>query len=377
MDFEYSEEQTLLKDSLRRFIDGRYDFESRRKLLASSDGFSRDNWRQFAELGWLGVAFPEDSGGFAGSPVETMIIMEEFGRGLVVEPYLATVVLGGGLVEIAGSAAQKSEILEPMIAGELMLAFGHSEPQGRFNLADVRTTAEKDGDGYRLSGKKIVVYHAGVADRLIVSARTSGDVRDSDGITLFLVDPRADGVSIRDYRTVDGFRAGDITLEGVKVGADAVLGTVGGAHPAIEAVVDRAISALAAEAVGAMERANEITNDYLKSRKQFGVAIGKFQVLQHRMVDMYMHAEQAKSLSCMLAMKLDGPDRERALAAAATKARVGQAARFVGEQAVQLHGGMGMTEEYTVGHYMKRLTMIETLFGNVDHHLRRYAALAD
>ena len=377
MDFELSDDQNLLKDSVERFVKDNYSPDARAKLADTELGFSRDHWKKMAELGWLGLPFSEDVGGFGGTAVDTMIMMESMGRGLVLEPFLSTVVLGGGLVAEAGSKAQIEAIIPEVIEGNMMLAFAYAEPQSRFNLNDVETTASKSGDGYVLNGHKSVVYHGTTADKIIVSARTSGDSRDEAGISLFIVDNDAPGLSRRDYRTIDGQRAADFMLENVNVGAGALLGEEGRAFPVIEKMTDYAIAALCAEAVGAMQAANEITNEYMKQRKQFGTPIGKFQVLQHRMVDMYMEAEQSKSMSDMVAMKLDlGDEMERRKAVSATKAQVGKAAQFVGQQSVQLHGGMGMTDEYSIGHYFKRLTTIEMLFGNTDYHFKRFSTLS-
>jgi pimeloyl-CoA dehydrogenase small subunit len=377
MDFELSEEQVLLKDSVDRFVQNNYGPEDRIKLAQTDLGFSRDHWKQMAELGWLGMAFSEEVGGFGGGAVETMIMMESMGRGLVLEPFFSTVLLGGALVAEAGSKDQIESIIPSVVEGQTMLAFGYSEPQSRFNLNDVETTASKSGDNYVLNGIKSVVLHGETADKIIISARTSGNSRDADGISLFIVDRDAAGLDIRGYRTVDGQRAADVRLENVSVAASALLGTEGGASSVIEEVIDRATGALCAEAVGAMTAANEITNEYLKTRKQFGIAIGKFQVLQHRMVDMFMEAEQSKSMSDMVAMKLDlGYEADTKKSVSAAKAQVGKAAKFVGQQSVQLHGGMGMTDEYSIGHYFKRLTTIEMLFGNTDFHLKRFSALS-
>ncbi|TNE38230.1 MAG: pimeloyl-CoA dehydrogenase small subunit [Alphaproteobacteria bacterium] len=377
MDFELSDEQGMLKDSVERFVKDNYSSEARAKLADSEAGFSEDHWKMMAELGWLGMPFAEEVGGFGGGAVETAIMMECMGRGLVLEPFLATVILGGGLVTEAGSADQIEAIIPAVIEGNMKLAFAYAEPKSRFDLNNVETTASKSGDGYVLNGHKSVVYHGTAADKIIVSARTSGNAMDEDGISLFLVDNGASGLTRRDYRTVDGQRAADFTLENLKVGADALLGVEGKAYPVIEKVVERAIGALCAEAVGAMQQANEITNEYIKERKQFGVPIGKFQVLQHRMVDMYMEAEQSKSMSDMVAMKLSLEDeKERKRAVAAAKAQVGKAAKFVGQQSIQLHGGMGMTDEYSIGHYFKRLTTIEMLFGNTDYHFKKFAELS-
>ena len=377
MDFELSEEQVLLKDSVDRFVLDNYGSDDRLKLSQTDLGFSRENWKQMAELGWLGMAFSEDVGGFGGGAVEVMIMMESMGRGLVLEPFVSTVLLGGTLVAEAGNAEQVESIIPSLIEGETMLAFAYAEAQSRFNLNDVETSASKSGDGYVLNGAKAVVYHGGTADKLIVSARTSGNSRDADGISLFIVDSDAAGVDIRSYATVDGQRAADVRFENVSVPAANLLGAEGKAAPLIEKVVDRAIGALCAEAVGAMAAANDITNEYLKNRKQFGVPIGKFQVLQHRMVDMYMEAEQSKSMSDMVAMKLDlDYEDETRKAVSAAKAQIGKSAKFVGQQSVQLHGGMGMTDEYSIGHYFKRLTTIEMLFGNTDYHLNRFSSLS-
>jgi pimeloyl-CoA dehydrogenase small subunit len=376
MDFSLSEEQQLLKDSVDRFVREEYELETRRKLVASDDGFSRDNWKMMAELGWLGVALPEEFGGIEGGPVETMVIMEGFGEGLVVEPYFATVVLGGNLILEAGNDAQKSELLPAMSGGELMMAFAYAERQSRFDLADVEFKAEKSRGGYVLNGHKGVVLHAACADKIIVSARTSGGSRDANGITLFIVDAGATGLGRRDYPTVDGLRASELTFENVQVGADAVLGEVDKGLPVIEKVVGKAIAALCAEAVGCMKVLHETTNDYLKQRTQFGAPLSKFQVLQHRMVDMFMEYEQARSMSYMVTLKCEDENPvERAKAVSAAKVQIGNSGRFVGQQSVQLHGGMGMTDELHVGHYFKRLTMIDTMFGNKGYHLRRFSNL--
>ncbi len=376
MDFSFSEEQTLLQDSVERFIQNDYGFEARQKNVKDEQGFSTGNWNTFAELGWLGVPFSEADGGFGGSAIESMLMMEQFGKGLVVEPFLPTVVLAGGALKIGGSAAQKEKYLAGIIDGSLQGALAYAEPQGRFNLADLTTTAAKQGDGYVLNGYKAVVLNGPAADILVVSARTSGDQRDLHGVSLFLVPADAQGVTRRDYPTVDALRASEITLENVKVGAEALVGDEGNGLPIIEQVVDEGILAIGAEAVGCMEVLYKDTVEYCKTREQFGQPIGKFQVLQHRMVDMFMEHEQSKSLMYMAAMRLDeGYAAEAKKAVSAFKVQVGKSGRFVGQNAVQLHGGMGMTEELRVGHYFKRLTTIDTLFGNVDFHLKRFGAL--
>jgi pimeloyl-CoA dehydrogenase small subunit len=373
MDFSLSEEQTLLQDSVARFIQNDYSFEARQKLVAGELGFSADNWRTFAELGWLGVPFSEDDGGFGGGAVESMLMLEQFGKGLVIEPYLATVVLAGGALKIAGSAEQKTTHLAGIIDGSVQAALAFAEPQGRYNLADLTTAARRDGDGWVLDGYKAVVLNGPAADLLVVSARTSGEQRDQDGVSLFLVPADAAGIERRDYPTVDGFRASEITFSGVPVGADAVLGEADQGLAILEQVIDEGILAVAAEAVGAMEVLYKATVEYCKTREQFGQPIGKFQVLQHRMVDMFMEHEQSKSLLYMAAMRLDegyGPEARKAVSA--LKVQVGKSGRCVGQGAIQLHGGMGLTDELSVGHYFKRLTTIDSLFGNVDFHLKRF-----
>jgi len=376
MDFSFSDEQGLLKDSVERFIKNDYAFDARQKLTKTEQGFSPKNWRTYAELGWLGVPFTEADGGFGGGPIETMLIMEQFGRGLVVEPFLPTVVLVGGMLRLAGKTAQKEKYLARIIDGSLQGAFAFAEPQGRFNLADLITTGVKSGDGYVLNGHKAVVINGPSADLLVVSARTAGQQRGRGGISLFLVDANSPGVTRRDYPTVDALRASEVRLDNVLVDKSAVLGRVGRAIDVIEQAVDEATLAIGAEAVGCMEVLYKATVEYCKTRQQFGQPIGKFQVLQHRMVDMFMEYEQSKSLMFMAAMRLAegyGPQAQKAVSA--FKVQVGKSGRFVGQSAVQLHGGMGMTEELSIGHYFKRLTMIDTMFGNVDHHLKRFGSL--
>jgi pimeloyl-CoA dehydrogenase small subunit len=376
MDFSFSDEQGLLKDSVERFIKNDYAFDARQKLTKTEQGFSPKNWRTYAELGWLGVPFTEADGGFGGGPIETMLIMEQFGRGLVVEPFLPTVVLVGGMLRLAGKTAQKEKYLARIIDGSLQGAFAFAEPQGRFNLADLMTTGVKSGDGYVLNGHKAVVINGPSADLLVVSARTAGQQRGRGGISLFLVDANSPGVTRRDYPTVDALRASEVRLDNVLVDKSAVLGRVGRAIDVIEQAVDEATLAIGAEAVGCMEVLYKATVEYCKTRQQFGQPIGKFQVLQHRMVDMFMEYEQSKSLMFMAAMRLAegyGPQAQKAVSA--FKVQVGKSGRFVGQSAVQLHGGMGMTEELSIGHYFKRLTMIDTMFGNVDHHLKRFGSL--
>ncbi|MBK7134848.1 MAG: acyl-CoA dehydrogenase family protein [Rhodocyclales bacterium] len=364
MDFNYTDEQNALRDTLSRYIAKDYPFEARRALAKSADGFSRDHWKQFADLGLLALPFPEDFGGMNGNGVDTMLVMEAFGRGLVLEPYLATVVVAGHLIRDAGSAAQKEALLPSIASGELMLALAHYERGARYEVSRVDTAAKADGGGWTLSGAKAVVLGGGAADKLLVSAGTG------KGISLFLVDAKAAGVSVRSYMTQDGGRAAEIALDNVAVGKDALVGPEGGALPAIERALDYGIAAMCAESVGIMAALDEATLEYLKTRKQFGQPIGRFQALQHRMVDMVIATEQARSMAMMAAVKADSPDaagRRRAISAA--RAYIGQQARFVGQQAVQLHGGMGVVDELNVSHYFKRLTMINATFGDVDHHL--------
>lgn len=376
MDFSFTEEQTLLRNTVQSLLQDKYDFDTRRKVAKSADGWRPEIWAQFAELGLLAAPFSEEMGGLGGGAIETMIVMEEFGRHLVVEPYVETVVIAGGFLREGGSPAQQEAHIPGIVGGETVWAFAYAEPQGRYNLADLTTTAKKDGSGYTINGYKAVVLGAPWAQKLIVTARTSGGQRDRDGVSVFIVDKSAAGVSTRDYPTVDGRRASEITFENVKVDADALIGQEGKGLPLVEKITDQAIAALSAEAIGCMKELNTATVEYCKTRKQFGVPIGKFQVLQHRMVDMFMAYEQSVSMTYMVNLKLTEGDTERTRAAAGAKVQIGKAGRFVGQQSVQLHGGMGMTDELNVGHYFKRLTMIDTQFGNIDYQLKRYSEAA-
>ncbi len=370
MDFDLTEEQRLLQESVGKLIADAYGFEQRKAYAKEPAGYSAARWAQFAEMGLLGLPFAESLGGSGGTPVETMIVMEAFGRGLVLEPYLATVILGGGLLRLAGSAAQQQELIPSVAAGKLRLAFAYGERQSRYDLADVATSARPAGTGYVLNGEKGVVLHGDSADRLIVLARTAGGQRETSGLSLFLVDAAADGVLRRGYPTQDGQRAAEISFRDVKVGADALLGRKDEAWPVVERVIDAATAAVAAEAVGVMSVLHELTVEYLKTRRQFGVAIGSFQALQHRAVDMLVSLEQARSMAYLATMMADSADAaERRRMISAAKVQIGRSARFVGQQAIQLHGGIGMTMEYKAGHYFKRASMIDTLFGDADHHL--------
>ncbi len=373
MDFNFTEEQGLLRDSIVRFLGDKYSFDHRTAVLKSAAGWSREAWAQFAELGLLAAPLPEAHGGFGGGPIDVLVVMEAFGAGLVVEPYVPSVVMGGGFLMAAGSPAQQAEHLPALAAGERLFAAGLYEPKGRYHLAHVETSARADGAGYVLNGHKAVAYGGPMADVLLVSARTGGASRDANGISLFLVPKAARGVSTRDYPTQDGMRASELHFENVVLGAEHLLGPKDGALPVIERIVDHAIAALCAEAIGAMRATHALTLDYTRQRKQFGVPIASFQVLQHRMVDIFMALEQAVSITYMATLKLDAPAVERARAASAAKVQIGKAGRFVGQMAVQTHGGMGVTNEMKVAHLFKRLTMIDSQFGNVDHHLKRFA----
>jgi alkylation response protein AidB-like acyl-CoA dehydrogenase len=376
MDFEYSDEQKLLSETLRRFLATGYNFDARAKIIASSTGFSEDVWAALAEMGILGVPFDAEHGGFGGSTVDMLVVMEALGEALVVEPYLATVGLGGRFVARAGSEAQRARILPALMQGKTKLAFAHTEADARYDLARVAARARRSGDGFTLDGEKRAVLHGGGADLLVVSARTAGADADPNGISLFLVERGAPGVAVSDYRTIDNLRVADVRVSNVAVGPDALLGSEGQAMPIIEEVVDYATTLTCAEAVGAIKYAHDATLEYLKTRRQFGVPIGSFQSLQHRMVDVYIDWEQARSIVCLACVKVDtaeGVERQRAVSAA--KIKIADAARHVSQEAVQLHGGMGMTEELKVSHTFRRLTVLAQAFGDADHHLRRFATL--
>ncbi len=371
MDFDLNDDQRLLKESVDRLIADKYGFDQRRGFMTEEGGWSRAMWAQFAELGLLGLPFSEELGGFGGGPVETMIVAEAFGRGLVLEPYFATVVLGGGLIRRAADPAVQAELLPKVAAGDLLLAFAHVERQSRYELHNVSTIARNEGGRWRLEGEKGVVLHGDVANKLLVTARTSGGTRDKGGIGLFLVDAPSEGVSVRGYATQDGLRAAEVSLAGA---TGVPLGDPAGALVHLERVVDEALAYVAAEAVGVMSAMHESTVDYMKQRKQFGRAIGEFQALQHRAVDMYVLLEQARSmalLATMLAGDEDAVERHKAVAAA--KVQIGRSGRKLGQEAVQLHGGIGVTMEYMVGHYFKRMSMLELLFGDADTHLAQLA----
>jgi len=376
MDFDLNDEQRQLKESVDRLLGDSYgDLNQRLGYMKQPKGYSAKLWQQYAELGLLGIPFAEEHGGLGQGLTETMIVAEAFGRALVIDPYFATVVLGGGVLRHAGNAALLAELVPPIVQGTLTLALAHQERQARYDLADTATTARADGrGGYTLEGEKCVVLAGASADKLIVTARAAGGRRDRHGVGLFLLDANSNGITRRDYPTQDGFRAADIGFSAVRVGPEGVLATPEQGLQVLARVVDEAIAALAAEGVGAMAALHELTVDYLKTRKQFGVPIGSFQVLQHKAVDMFTALEQARSMAyyaTMMAAEPEASERHKAIAAA--KVQIGRSARFVGETAIQLHGGIGMTMEYKAGHYFKRLTMIDMAFGDADHHLRELA----
>ena len=370
MNFDVSEDQRMIQDSVNRLMADRYTFELRRRYQQEAGGWSRALWRQYAQLGLLGLPFHEDNGGLSGTPVETMIVMEAFGRALALEPFLGTVILAGGLLRHAANSAQRDAIIPRIIAGDMTLALAHHERDARYERAHVETTASRSGDGWVLQGRKDWVLQGGSVDQLIVSARTRGAVRDRVGIGLFLVDAKSDGIARHGYPTQDGLQSATVTLEGVRVGAENAIGDPSGGYGVLARVLDEATAAICAEAVGAMGALHALTVDYLKQRKQFGVAIGSFQALQHRAVDMLMSLEQARSMSLFATMMVASDDvGERSRAMSAAKVQIGRSGRHIGEQAIQLHGGIGMTMEYKAGHYFKRLTMLDVMLGDSDHHL--------
>jgi pimeloyl-CoA dehydrogenase small subunit len=372
MDFDLSEEQRLLKESVDGLLNSSYDFDQRKKYAAEKGGWSKAAWSKLAEQGLLGLPFAEADGGFGAGAVETMIVMEALGKALVLEPYLATVVIAGGFLRHGGSAAQKAAYIPAIIDGSKTFAFAQLEKNSRYDLNDIATSAKKKGAGWVIDGEKFVVLNGEGADVLVVTARTKGGQRDKDGIGVFLVPGNAKGITKKGYPTQDGLHAADITFTGVEVGADAVIGDPEKGLALIERVVDDARTAMCAEAVGAMDESLKSTVEYLKTRTQFGVPIGSFQALQHRAADMFVAVEQARSMSMFATMATDFEDaRERATAIAAAKVQIGKSLKFVGQQSVQLHGGIGMTMEARIGHYFKRLTMIENTFGDTDYHLRR------
>ena len=375
MNFDFTEEQTLLNNMVTSFVRDNYDWETRCSIVKTEEGWKQENWSQFAELGLLGVPFSEDHGGLGGSPTDLMIVMEQFGKGLVVEPYLPSVILAGGLITNLGSKEQTDQIVPKIISGDQRYVFAYAEHQSRFDLFDVKTSAAKDGDSYVINGLKSVVFGAGAATHIIIAARTSGDQRSKKGITLFMTEIGSEGITLQNYPTIDEYRASEVIIENLKVSKDAILGKVDEAYDVIEEEVDKSTIAACSEALGILEVLKDATTDYCKNRKQFGQSISKNQVIQFRLVDMMMEYEQAKSILYMaVTSDLSNPD-ERRKTVSALKSRMGKAIKFVGENAIQLHGGMGMTEEYMISHYFKRATMIGVLFGNVDYHMKRFIEL--
>jgi alkylation response protein AidB-like acyl-CoA dehydrogenase len=375
MNFNLSEEQNQIRDSIARFVQENYAFDQRNAVVALEHGFSAAHWQQFAELGWLSIPFAEEHGGFGGGPVDTMVIMQEFGKGLVAEPYLATVLLFGGLLQAGGGEALKGEYIPAIIAGELQGAFAYLERQSRYAMTDITTSAKANGDKWVINGEKTVVLNGGAAQKLIVAARSAGDQYDEMGITLCLVDAGSAGVECTTYRMTDGHEAANIRFNDVEV--EAAIGRPGEGYALMEQVVDAARLAICADALGAMETLNAQTLDYCKTREQFGVAIGSFQALQHRMVDMFGACENVKSLlyRAVCAAQDNSDDARRSLLA--LKVMTGRAGKLIGGEAIQLHGGMGMTDELSVGFYVKRLMIINTLFGDADYHQQLFAALVN
>ena len=370
MDFELSNEQQLLKDSVSRLMADNYDLQKRATIIKSDDGYSKALWKQLAELGLLGLSFSSDYGGFDGGPVEQMIVLEAFGAGLLIEPYLATIVLSGSAIQSAAHETKKSELLNAISAGDHLMSFAHSERLSRYQLSQVETKAQLENGNWILNGEKTTVLHGGIADTIIVSARTKGSNQSSDGISLFLVPAKTTGVTLNSYPTIDGMQASDIKLSNVSVPQNALLGECDKGFLIIENMEQHGIAAVAAESVGAMQCVLDMTVDYLKTRTQFGRPIGDFQVLQHRAADMYVAVEEARSIAIYAAMMTTETDiAKRRHAMATTKAQIGISCREIGQGGVQLHGGIGITEEYAIGHYFKRLSMIERQFGDVEHHM--------
>lgn len=376
MDFDLNQEQALLKESLERLLARNYSFEDRRRHGDEPEGWSASMWDHYVQMGLTALPFAQADGGIGAGPVETMLVMEALGRALVLEPYFSTVVLGGGALRLGATAQQKARFIPAIAEGRLKLAFAHGERHARFDLHHVETSARRTADTYVLNGAKSVVLHGDSADMIFVTARTRGDTRDEHGIGLFLVDADAAGLSRHAYRLQDGTRAAEATFENVDVPADRVIGDADHALPLVHHVVDQAIAALTGEAIGVMSAMHELTLEHLKMRKQFGVPISSFQVLQHQAVDMYVAIEQARSMALFATQMADEDDAvERARAMHAAKVEIGRSGRLVGEAAIQLHGGVGMTMDHAVGHYFKRITMIDLMFGDADHHLRALARL--
>lgn len=376
MDFSLTEEQRLIQESVAKFVSQDYDFAQRCAIRESAQGFSREHWQAFAELGWLGIPFSEEQGGFGGGPIEVVTVMEELGKGLVLEPYLSSVLLAGRLIAAAGNAAMQERWLDNIIAGQALGAFAYLERQSRFELSDVLTSATKDGDSFVLNGQKTLVFNGPAANVLLVSARSGGDQYDSRGLSLFCVDPALEGIHQQAFELMDGQRVANIRFDNVRVGADCLLGDEGQAYELIDPVVRLAMVGLAAEAVGIIDRLVHDTVEYSKTRKQFGSPIGSFQALQHRMVEMFINHQQAKSIMLRAALALAEGADNAAAEVYGMKALIGKYAARVGEEAIQLHGGMGITDELAIGHYVKRLMVINNCFGNVDYCQQRFCDLS-
>ena len=376
MNFELSDEQRMIQQNVERFVEDNYDLNTRVALSSKSPGFSTEYWQSMAELGWLGLPFEEEDGGFGGNQIDVLVVMEQFGRGLVLEPYLASIVMGGGALKRGGSEALKREMLPGVIEGSLQLAFAYAEMQSRFDLDDVMTSARKEGENFILNGQKSMVQNAETADQIVVTARTSGGQVGQQGITLFLIAADAEGLSRDNFPTVDGLRASEITLENVSVGAERILGKVDQGFNILQSVANDAMLALGAEAVGAMEVLYKDTVDYTQQREQFDHPLSEFQVLQHRMVDMFMEYEQCKSLLYRATMETIQDPEAAQRTIHALMHLIGKSGLFIGENAVQLHGGMGMTEELRIGHYFKRLLAIDATFGNADYHLQKFTTFS-
>lgn len=375
MDFDLSDDQVMLRESAARFLKSEYTAERRMKAIHSSHGHDKEMWVRFAEFGWLGLPLSEDVGGLGGGAVDLMVLMECFGEALVVEPYLGSIILAGRLLDAAGSVEQRQRLLPDVVAGKKTLALAFAEPESRFSLNIVRTVAKQDGDGFVITGRKTMVLNGAAADHVLVLARTAGDIEDRNGLSLFLVDATA-GATTLDYRNVDGTGAADIVFDNLRVGSDALVGTLGEALPHVEETIAFATLAVAARAVGSMDATNRITTDYLKTRKQFGAPIGSFQALQHRMVDMIMAFELAKSLVIAAAIKMQENAGDRLKFISAAKYECGRAGKFIGKNAVQLHGGIGVSQEYVIGHYFKHLLADDILLGDSSYHAGRYSGLA-
>ena len=376
MNFELSDEQRMIQQNVERFVEDNYDLNTRVALSSKSPGFSTEYWQSMAELGWLGLPFEEEDGGFGGNQIDVLVVMEQFGRGLVLEPYLASIVMGGGALKRGGSDALKSEMLPGVIEGTLQLAFAYAEMQSRFDLDDVMTSARREDENFILNGQKSMVQNAETADQIVVTARTSGGQVDQQGITLFLIAADAEGLTRDNFPTVDGLRASEITLENVCVGPERILGKVDQGFNILQSVANDAMLALGAEAVGAMEVLYKDTVDYTQQREQFDHPLSEFQVLQHRMVDMFMEYEQCKSLLYRATMETIQDPEAAQRTIHALMHLIGKSGLFIGENAVQLHGGMGMTEELRIGHYFKRLLAIDATFGNADYHLQKFTTFS-